>query len=287
MGDDDLIGEVDDTCLVLDHGIANITLLMDNVLAVEPVGKIGGGVFLEKFFSTDAFREAIHGNESTFDVGKHEVCDGLVVGDKVAFGDSLVDFFVEVGEFDGDVVNGDGLVCLRECGLSFVHFYKDPVVAFGAGEGVGAFEFFSFDVDEEVAFCDGFIEGLDVAVFDCDIDVGSMVPDLDGAGAVFSFGDGAVEGGVVEGVVFGVDGEAFVVGVFGDALGDCPAFEDAFVFKAEVEVESSRVVFLDDEDFVVGGWLGGWCWFWCFGEVAFFAVLFKGHRCGGWQGCFL
>ena len=83
-----------------------------------------------------------------------------------------------------------------------------------------------------------------------------MIPEHDGAAAVLACGDDSLEAAVFHGVIFDLDGEAFVGGDVAGAFGDGPAFEDAVPAEAEVVVEVGGGVLLDDER-VLGG-VGFW-----------------------------
>ena len=76
---------------------------------------------------------------------------------------------------------------------------------------------------------------------------GSVVPDHDGAAAVFAFGDRAFELAVLQRMVFDLDGQALFRRIEAGAFWDGPAYEDAVHFEAEIVVQARGVVFLDDE----------------------------------------
>jgi len=77
---------------------------------------------------------------------------------------------------------------------------------------------------------------------------GAVVPDLDGAGAVVTLRNLALEGRVVERVIFDVHREHALARLERDALGNGPRRERAVALEPEVVVEPPRVVALDDED---------------------------------------
>ena len=76
---------------------------------------------------------------------------------------------------------------------------------------------------------------------------GAAVPDHDGARAVAARGDAAFEIGVIERMIFDVDGEALVVGIERRALGDSPGFQGAVDGEAEIVVEAGSGMLLDNE----------------------------------------
>jgi hypothetical protein len=78
--------------------------------------------------------------------------------------------------------------------------------------------------------------------------IGALVPDLDRAGAVLPLRDFALEAGIVERVVFDVDGERPLPRLERNALRHRPARERAVALESEVVMEPPRVVALDDED---------------------------------------
>ena len=78
--------------------------------------------------------------------------------------------------------------------------------------------------------------------------VRAAVPDLDGARAVVPLRDLTLEAPVLERMVLDVDGEVLLARLERDALRDGPRGENAVPLEAEVVVEPSGVVPLDDED---------------------------------------
>ena len=78
--------------------------------------------------------------------------------------------------------------------------------------------------------------------------VGARVPDLDGAAAVLALRDLPVEGGVLEGVILDVDRERPRARLERHAFRHRPRGERAVPLEAEVVVEASGVVPLDDEN---------------------------------------
>src|SRR4029453_10858603 len=73
------------------------------------------------------------------------------------------------------------------------------------------------------------------------------VPDAHCAGAVLSFGDGAMEGQVLHRMIFGPYSEVVDPRVGRRRLGHSPAGENALVLQSDVVVQPACVVFLDDE----------------------------------------
>ncbi len=109
------------------------------------------------------------------------------------------------------------------------------------------------------------------------------VPDGHGAAAVLALRDLAVEGEVLHRMVLGVHRQVVGAGVGGQALGDGPGDQHAVTLQAQVPVQGSGVVLLDDEGVPARGGRGG------FGDglggagwVAFAPVSlqFVGHRSG-------
>ncbi len=78
--------------------------------------------------------------------------------------------------------------------------------------------------------------------------VRAAVPDLDGPGAVLALGDLALEGRVLERMVFDVNSEVLLAGLERHAFRHGPARERAVALEAKVVVERPRLVTLDDED---------------------------------------
>ncbi|MNL15333.1 hypothetical protein D3C87_1363140 [compost metagenome] len=73
------------------------------------------------------------------------------------------------------------------------------------------------------------------------------VPDNDIAGAIVTFGDAALEGGVVQRMVFDVHCQTLDLGVEGRAFWHCPALERTIELQAEVVMQARGVVFLNAE----------------------------------------
>jgi hypothetical protein len=76
---------------------------------------------------------------------------------------------------------------------------------------------------------------------------GAAIPQKDGAAAVLSLGDDALEAAVVEGMILDVHREAFVPRVEARPLRDRPALEDAFELESKIVVEPRSRVLLHDE----------------------------------------
>ena len=76
---------------------------------------------------------------------------------------------------------------------------------------------------------------------------GAAVPHHHGAAAIFALGDGALEGGVGEGMVLGAHGEALVVRVEARPVRHRPALEHPVQLQPQVPVKPGRVVLLDHE----------------------------------------
>ena len=78
--------------------------------------------------------------------------------------------------------------------------------------------------------------------------VRAPVPDLHSPGAVLALRDLALECSVLERMVFDVDREVLLAGLERHAFGHSPAGQCAVALEAQVVVERSRLVALDDED---------------------------------------
>ena len=76
---------------------------------------------------------------------------------------------------------------------------------------------------------------------------GAPVPHENRSATVLARGDDALEAAVLERVVLGLHGEAFVGGIEARPLGDGPAHEHATDLEAEVVVEAAGGVLLDHE----------------------------------------
>ncbi len=77
--------------------------------------------------------------------------------------------------------------------------------------------------------------------------VGPSVPDPHRAGAVLPARDVTFEVEVLERVILGVHGEAILVRVWRNPVGDRPGGEDPVVLQTQVPVQPRGVVLLDDE----------------------------------------
>ncbi len=77
--------------------------------------------------------------------------------------------------------------------------------------------------------------------------VGAPVPDAHGAAAVLARRDLAREGGVLERVVLGVDGQVVPLGIVRQAFGQRPGGEHAVALEAQVPVQRPGVMLLDHE----------------------------------------
>src|SRR5438132_620969 len=80
----------------------------------------------------------------------------------------------------------------------------------------------------------------------------AAIPDHDGSRAIAAFGNFSFEAAVFERMIFCLDGQAFVGGVKGRALGYSPGFESAIDGEAEVVVEASCGMLLHDK-YIFGG----------------------------------
>ncbi len=85
----------------------------------------------------------------------------------------------------------------------------------------------------------------------------ATVPDHDGAAAVFVLRDGALELGVIEGMVLGAHGQALGRGVEGRPLGHGPGQQHAVALQAQVVVQPAGVVLLDDVQVALAPCLAG------------------------------
>src|SRR5262249_17762578 len=95
--------------------------------------------------------------------------------------------------------------------------------------------------------------------------------------AIFSLGDRAFEGAVLEGMVLNLDGEAFFGWIEAGAFGHGPADERAVHFEAEIGVETRGVVFLDNE--AMGGARWGFApWLRGTREISLFVIFAKWHE---------
>ena len=74
----------------------------------------------------------------------------------------------------------------------------------------------------------------------------AAIPDHHRAAAVLALRNGALECIVFDGVVLDMDGEALFAGVEARPPGHRPALHDAVEFQAQIVVQPSRVMFLDD-----------------------------------------
>ena len=172
-----------------------------------------------------------------------------------------------VGQFVDDAEFG--------CGSGEGVFFLDEqpgvlagVLAFDADERPAPLQLVAVELEFEIALGITFV-GI------ADGHPGALVPDDDFARAVLFGGDDAFEGVVADGVVFDVDGHAFVGRIEAGAFGHGPAFHGAVELEAQVVMQAAGPVFLDDElprGFIAHpalGGLGGE------GEVAFGFVFFE------------
>src|SRR5690348_17329841 len=74
-----------------------------------------------------------------------------------------------------------------------------------------------------------------------------LIPQHDGAAAIFPFGDGPFEPAVVERMVLGAHRQPVLAGVEARSLGYGPALEDAVELEPEIPVQPRGLVLLDDE----------------------------------------
>ena len=116
------------------------------------------------------------------------------------------------------------------------------------------------------------------------------VPDPHVSGAVLPFGNGAMEGQVLQRMIFGPHREVVDRRIGRRRFGDRPAGQHSVTFQPHVIVQSARMVFLDDESEAVlmpACWAGGHR-LWRLGRVAHAAVpgepipLCAGRHRGEW-----
>ncbi len=86
--------------------------------------------------------------------------------------------------------------------------------------------------------------------------VGAVIPDGDLAGAVLAFGNGALKGGVVQGMVLGLDRQVVLAAGFRDALRQRPRHQHPLVLQPEIEVQPAGVVLLDHKGVPASGGAG-------------------------------
>ena len=77
--------------------------------------------------------------------------------------------------------------------------------------------------------------------------VATGIPDRHLPAAVLPFGNLSFEGGVLERVILGVDGEVVLFRRLGQPLGQRPRHEDAAALEPKIPVQAARVMFLDHE----------------------------------------
>src|SRR2546422_4834884 len=84
---------------------------------------------------------------------------------------------------------------------------KDPLIRLPAAahENPLAFELFPFQDEMKLAFLPSFLRRFGIDHF-----VGSVIPDDDFARAVIALRDRSLEGAVIDRMIFGLHGEAFV-----------------------------------------------------------------------------
>lgn len=75
----------------------------------------------------------------------------------------------------------------------------------------------------------------------------SLVPDDDFAGAIFAFWNAPFKAGIGKGMIFDLDGHAFIVRVNAGSFGNGPAFHYAVEFKPEVVVQAAGPMLLNNE----------------------------------------
>lgn len=119
--------------------------------------------------------------------------------------------------------------------LRRVHAVHHPVLAVGLEQHVLAGNALAVEGDHHLALAE--LVRL----------VRAPVPDADLPAAVLAFGDFAREVDVAQRVVLRLDGAMVHLGVGRHTLRHSPRYEHAFVLQAEVPVQGSGVVLLDDE----------------------------------------
>lgn len=124
----------------------------------------------------------------------------------------------------------------------FIPFFA----VFEFDEGEAAVEFFAVEGELDFTAHDLF-GGVEIAFGLED----AAIPNHDRASAVAAFGNVAFKIGVVEGMIFGLDGETLIVGIQRRAFGDSPGLQGAVHGKTKIVVEAACGMLLDDKR-----WLG-------------------------------
>ena len=76
--------------------------------------------------------------------------------------------------------------------------------------------------------------------------VASLIPDFHGPRPVFAFGDRPFKAGIVQRMIFHLDGQPSDAFSGGGFFADHPAFQHAVLFQAQVKVKTCRCMALDD-----------------------------------------
>ncbi len=100
------------------------------------------------------------------------------------------------------------------------------------------------------------------------------VPDPHVSGAILALGDGAMEGQVLQRMIFGPHREVVDRRIGRRRFGHRPAGQHPVAFQPHVIMQSARMVFLDDESeavLMLACWAGGH-WLWRLGRVAHAAI---------------
>ena len=145
-------------------------------------------------------------------------------------------------------------------------------------QGESAFQLLAFQPDGYLAIFDGLMERDELTVAFGDIPEGAGVPHDHAPGAIFALWNDALEVAIFERVILSRHGETLIACVHRRPLWNSPRFKDAVDLQAEVIVQSTGVMLLDNEYrlmFRACGMLRSACWLGRTSEVPPAPVLLK------------
>src|SRR2546426_2156291 len=142
-------------------------------------------------------------------------------------------------------------------GVCLIIFHLDQQPPFllslrDARERTSVFQFLSLQPNVRVAFVERFLDRNILVIFLSNVPIRAFVPNQNRAGAIFVLRDDAFEPGVIKRMIFSCKSRALDPRIGGWALRDGPRFQHAFHLEPKIVVQTSCVMFLNHEDWLLG-----------------------------------